>query len=69
MEFRHDRTGSQSRDAKHTALTQAQAITITDDMTLRDLARMLHLSTTDLDAKLAVLGEVTESVEDMCGSI
>lgn len=60
---------SQSRDTKHTAPTQAQAITITDDMTLRDLARMLHLSTTDLDAKLAVLGEVTESVEDMCGSI
>lgn len=36
-------------------------------MTLRDLARLLYLSTMDLDSKLAVLGEVTESVEDMCG--
>lgn len=48
---------------------ETQTVTITDNMTLRDLARLLRLSAMDLDSKLAVLGEVTESVEDMCGPL
>lgn len=49
--------------------TQTQVITVTDDMTVKDLARVLRLSTTEIESKLSVLGEVTDSVEDMCALV
>lgn len=61
---RHAKGGAQ--EFRHEAKPRAEVVNITDEMTLRDLSRMLHLSSTDLEARLAMLGEVTESVEDMC---
>lgn len=50
----------------HQTKSRPQVVTVTDEMTLKDLSRVLHVSATELEAKLAVLGETTESVEDMC---
>jgi hypothetical protein len=37
-------------------------------MTLRELARALHITQESLDVKLAALGEVVESEEDLCAT-
>lgn len=42
-----------------------QTVTITDSMTVRDLAVALHISPPELDSKLVELGEMLESEEDL----
>ena len=42
------------------------SVTITDGMTLRQLAQDLHMPTAELEDKLGALGETIASQEDMC---
>eukprot|EP00892_Ulva_mutabilis_P007851 jgi/Ulvmu1/5438/UM222_0002.1 len=61
--FRHER--SKVQEENEAAKSGAQVAMITDTMTLRDLSRVLHMRVPELEARLALLGEVTESIEDI----
>ena len=65
---RAEQQSQQQRQRRDASKEVSSTVTVSDSMTVRQLAAELKLSVEDLEGKLAGIDEAVASHEDMCAS-